>query len=286
VIVWNGLETGLHSLSMGKSRRRGDSGQSAVETALVLPLVTFMILGTLQLFMLLQAKIMAQYAVFQAARVGSTTYGRCDAMMHAALLPLIPTFHNYLGTGALEAGSPGTRLGLAFQNWSNNDYGGTLGTPFRNFTGDSIIWLARDRPNFAAGLDNPNTARQFFDVPLDPLSLATPTHLELKMVYWAPLQIPFADWVFSKLALASMGLASYGAGNPLMETQNANWAAGTTIWSMTGTQAPMAAELLLRDNAGRYVFPILVTYSMRMMSPVKVSDFATQNCGVTPPAFQ
>jgi Flp pilus assembly protein TadG len=52
---------------MGKPRRRRDSGQSAVETALVLPLVTFMILGTLQLFMLLQAKLMAQYAVYQAA---------------------------------------------------------------------------------------------------------------------------------------------------------------------------------------------------------------------------
>jgi hypothetical protein len=268
---------------MGNPRRRRDSGQSAVETALVLPLVTFMILGTVQLFMLLQAKLMAQYSVYQAARAGSTTYGRCDAMMHAALLPLIPTFHNYLGSGAAEVGSAGTRLGAAFGTWSNNDYG-----PYRTFAGDAIIWLARDRPNFSAGLVNPLTAQRWFDVPLDLAvnPFAQPTHLELKMVYWAPLQIPFADWVFSKLALASTGLASYVNGNPLLETRNANWVAGAPIWSMTGTQAPMAVELLNRDAAGHYVFPIVVTYSMRMMSPAKLSDFTVQNCGVTPATFQ
>ena len=44
-----------------------------MEAALTLPLVVFLILGTLQLFMMLQGRIMAEYAVFKAVRAGSVT---------------------------------------------------------------------------------------------------------------------------------------------------------------------------------------------------------------------
>ena len=85
------------------------SGQAAVESALTLPMMVFLVLGTMQLFMLLQAKAMAQYAVFQAARVGSVTNGRCDVMTHAAVLALIPTIRSFLGP--TSAGTPGEKLG-------------------------------------------------------------------------------------------------------------------------------------------------------------------------------
>jgi hypothetical protein len=266
-----------------------ESGQAAVESVLTLPLTTFLILGTLQLFMLQQAKVMAQYAVYQAARAGSTTHGRCDAMMHAAILSLIPTFHNYMSSQSPETGSPGTRLGQAFQQWSTNDYGGNGGGPYRTgWAGDTIIWLARDRPNFTLG-DNPQTAQRYFDVPLNPGTL--PTHLELKLVYWAPLQIPFADWVFSRMALATLGLLSYSADNPLMPVQNnAGWTAGALNGAVSGGQFPIGPELMLRVAAGRYVYPIVTTYSMRMMSPVKLSEFppfgGNQNCPGTPGSLQ
>ena len=38
------------------------SGQAMVEAALSLPLVVFLVLGTLQLFLMLQARVLAQYA--------------------------------------------------------------------------------------------------------------------------------------------------------------------------------------------------------------------------------
>ena len=191
-------------------------------------------------------------------------------------------------TAAGQAGSPGQRLAQAFQNWSNDDYGGTGGNPFRNWTGDAIVWLARDHPNFggqgALPVDNWQDSQIYWDVPKNPTS--PPIHIELKLVYWAPLQIPFADWVFSRAALASLGLMSYTAGNPLMETQNANWTAGAPIWAVTGAQAALAPELMTRVAAGHYAFPIVVTYSMRMMSPVKLGDYppfgGTQNCLTTP----
>ena len=42
-----------------------------METALTLPLTLFLMLGTLQLFLMLQARVLTEYAVFRAVRVGT-----------------------------------------------------------------------------------------------------------------------------------------------------------------------------------------------------------------------
>src|SRR5437867_2885686 len=68
-----------------------DSGQAAVEAALTLPLCVFLLLGTVQLFMLLQARAVAEYAVYRATRAGGVSHGDCQVMRHAALLALLPT---------------------------------------------------------------------------------------------------------------------------------------------------------------------------------------------------
>ncbi|HLM44600.1 MAG TPA: TadE family protein, partial [Myxococcaceae bacterium] len=66
--------------------RRAERGQAAVESALTLPLTVFLMLGTLQLFLMLQGRIMAEYAAFRAVRAGSVRHGDCQAMTHAAIL--------------------------------------------------------------------------------------------------------------------------------------------------------------------------------------------------------
>ena len=53
-----------------------------------MPLTIFLILGTLQLFMMLQGRIMAEYAAFAAVRAGSRQHGDCKPMVHAALAGL------------------------------------------------------------------------------------------------------------------------------------------------------------------------------------------------------
>jgi hypothetical protein len=45
-------------------RGDGQVGQAAVEAALTMPLMLFMILGTLQLFMMLQGRLLAEHAAF------------------------------------------------------------------------------------------------------------------------------------------------------------------------------------------------------------------------------
>ena len=248
-------------------QQRADSGQAAVESALTLPMVVFLILGTLQLFMLMQAKVMAQYAVFQANRVGSVMNGRCDAMTHAALLALVPTIRSFMGPAL--PGSPGQKLGAAFRDVKDNNYA------YLGWAADDVVWIVRERPRFPG--DDPVKAQREFDRLLN-ASSDNPVHLELRMIFWAPLRIPFADWVFSRMMLASLGLRDYTAQNPLLVTQTANWTVGAT----RRLQAPIAAEYSRRIAAKHYVFPIEVTSTMRMMSPVIFSEFAAPNCGSTP----
>jgi hypothetical protein len=268
-------------------RAHWQSGQAAVEAAFTLPLVTFLMLGTMQLFMLMQARLMAQYAVYQAARVGSTTQAHCDAMADASVLVLLPTFVSYLGPAAGFGGltHPGQSLGAAFNAFkSSGTHGLTAYNTYHTASSaawgtDEIVWIARERPKFGFGLDNPIIAQQQFD---NPVGAGGPvTHIELTMVYWAPLQIPFADWVFERMALAQMGILAYSeTASPIQTNQAANW--NGTAGSL---QAAIANELKARALAQHYVFPIQVNYSMRMMSPVDLKDFPpfqTQNCGNTP----
>ena len=44
-------------------RGTGQSGQAGVESALTLPLTLFLLLGTLQLFLLLQARVLTEYGL-------------------------------------------------------------------------------------------------------------------------------------------------------------------------------------------------------------------------------
>ena len=74
-----------------RGRRNSERGQAQIEAVLTLPLMIFMVLGTIQLFMVLQARILAQYAAYSAARVGALSKGDCTAMSQAASLMLLPT---------------------------------------------------------------------------------------------------------------------------------------------------------------------------------------------------
>ncbi len=69
---------------------RNGRGQVAVEGALAVPVVLMLGLGIVQLGLVQQARLLAQYAAFAAARAG-VVWGAREARMHdAALLVLMP----------------------------------------------------------------------------------------------------------------------------------------------------------------------------------------------------
>src|SRR5687768_1168071 len=84
-------------------RGSAESGQAAVEAAISLPLTLFMVLGALQLFMMLQGRILAHYALARATRVGSVQHGECTPMTHTAIAALMPSYSTFLGSA-----TPGT----------------------------------------------------------------------------------------------------------------------------------------------------------------------------------
>jgi hypothetical protein len=235
------------------------SGQAAVEAALTLPLTLFLVLGTLQFFLLLQARTMAEYAAFRAVRTGSVKHGDCKAMTHAAIAALLPTFAR---TDSPEA------LGQAFGVHNDNRYHGS------GHTGP-IVWITRERP--LSGSISANE-EELFD---DPAIYGGPRdvmRLESRLIFWYPLRIPFANWVLTRMFLARWGLRTYAAQNPLLLTETAHWNERTS----PGFDGAIVGEMLSRSNQGEYVFPLQASYSMRMMMPARRTYFQTQNCAPTP----
>jgi hypothetical protein len=271
----------LFSDASGKWASR-DSGQAAVESALVLPLLTFVVLGTLQLFLMMQGRILAQYAVARATRAGSMAYGDCTRMTHAAIAALMPSIVSF-ASPAYPGASNGAKLANAFRARMTNAYSPT--EDLSHFAPGSaaptdIVWLAREAPTLAqvnavaGGTGEDDSFDQFTNggLPQDRLM-----RLEVRMIYWFPLRIPFANWVMARMFVAQWGLQAYVAQNPLMLTQTAHWTGDAPP-----PQAQIASALQARVNAGEYVVPIDVNYTMRMMTPVKVAAFPNQNCPPTP----
>jgi hypothetical protein len=79
-----------------------------VESAMVIPLMTFLILGIIQLVMIQHAKIMTEYAAFNAARAGIVWNSDRIIMENAAIISLLPTYEGLFRE--TDLGNPGQML--------------------------------------------------------------------------------------------------------------------------------------------------------------------------------
>ena len=84
--------------------RRDQSGQALVESAIVMPLMVFFILAIIQLAMVQHARIMTEYAAFNAARSGIVWNADRFIMENAAIMSLLPTNEGLVKEG--DAGNP------------------------------------------------------------------------------------------------------------------------------------------------------------------------------------
>ena len=71
--------------------RAGEEGQAMVEAAIVLPVMTFIIVGTIQLLQIQQAKVLTEYAAYQATRTGIVHNADRKPMVNAALVAILPS---------------------------------------------------------------------------------------------------------------------------------------------------------------------------------------------------
>jgi hypothetical protein len=301
-------------------RPKGQNGQSAVETALTLPFFVFLFAGILQMTMLHHAQLMVEYAAYQAARSGIVWDGDKDHMEHAACMALTPT----LAGGIYGSLQNGRAIPIAGKADSLDKF-----IPLYVFAcGADRVGKVASESGFAKQLGL--TALEFIRVDvLNPDPKSTPswaqdgelefddlagvrdvadTHvttqgqadsddqrhsnlLTVRVRYFYPMHIPFANWIIQTAWMAShFGLATSGG------IDNVRAGSDHGITTKTGVKADLAVVPYLGDiklndqplsglssppiatrsdllflwglaRAGRlYAVPLTATYTMRMQS--------------------
>lgn len=271
------------SISPRTQHPSSQSGQAVVEAALVMPLMVFIMLGTMQLFLMMHARILTQLAAFQVTRTASLNHGNCPRMLHAGILQVLPAIEPFVK----PSGSLSNNVANAWARYRNNQYNGmnvnvgsgnaggvssSSGGKSIQLNGaggtGSILWIVRDitgRPPAGATDNN-------FDQSVGP------QRMETLLIFWYPMKIPFANWVLANIMLAHYGMQAYSNQNPLMIRQKANWTPGPG----NNLAAEVRTELQGRLLAKEYVFPIQASFTMRMMTPLKSMNMVTKNCLGTP----
>ena len=265
---------------MHPPRSSQQSGQAAVESALVLPLMVFLGLGIIQLTMMQHAKLMTEYAAFNAARTGIVWNGNNERMRDAALVALLPTLGRTDDPASLARTWKRARLhdeALQALAWPTKDSvvpASVNGAPlFGQVRVDTVnpswyspvrsVWKLRSAQNWEElDFDGPEAYPQvpalesrlakFFDLPLpddDEELYRRATVLSVRVRYWYEMRVPFANGlVFTAwwAANAVRGL-KHQRGYATLYRQEMS-----VLWGLA--------------RGKRYFIPLTATYSLRMQS--------------------
>lgn len=266
-----------------------------VEAAIVMPLMVFVILGVIQLSMIQHARIMTEYAAFNAARAGIVWNGDPWVMENAAIISLMPT---YEGMGdEMGIADPGRMMraiaerALLYQinrrlsGFAREMFAGPLSALVRAaFGGDGPQVVEVTVLNPTRGDFGDNEELDFDDIGNDGTSeaLREANRLTIQVRYLYIMRIPFANWVMHHAWLSQRaGISLYGAiWNPQAE---ATGATGFSSEDHEATYSEIARglsgdERIIRDvaRAGRegvYIIPLYATYTMRMQSNLFLMHF-------------
>ncbi|MBI5543555.1 MAG: pilus assembly protein [Deltaproteobacteria bacterium] len=215
-----------------------EGGQALVESALTFPMMLFTLLGILQLTLAYHARILAEYAVFKAARSGSVYRADCEKMKMAALAALAPS------TSYTLANNPDMKtLYKSTQDLVKTNQTGH-GTP--------IAWLDYELENLERDFDYQHESDS------DEVM-----RIRVKLAYFFHYRIPFANWVMVRFWLATQRGFHWATYDPTMLNMKAE---------SPPARQTVDADLLdqVEANMGHspkvYSSPIVASWSMRMMS--------------------
>ncbi|MFP2908708.1 TadE/TadG family type IV pilus assembly protein [Pyxidicoccus sp. 3LFB2] len=229
----------------GSNRRHGERGQAAVETAIVLPMMVFLVLGVLQMSLAHQARLLNEYAAFKVARAASVYRLSCGPMVRAALMALIPSMSRTGVNPDLRARFTGVARKVLGQN---QPPGVTFGAAGAIPLVQVDYWVSDYRPD------------RSFDVLLEPDE--RPMKVHIRLAYFYEYRIPFAGWIISRVWLASQTGRQWATGaDPITPVRK--WAGGVTPAS---ERSPDWAVAQRGIDQGYATVPLVSTWSMRMMS--------------------
>jgi hypothetical protein len=226
-------------------RSSADSGQAALETALILPLQLFTLLGAIQMSMAYQARLVTEYAAYKTARAASLYRLDCGHMTNAALMALVPTISGHFPPGMVT-------------------------TPQARYTAlaAAVLGAGNRPPNNPPGAGTPLTvidwrltdSRPEFDTQLDPGD--RPMKVHLRLAYFYEYRVPFANWVLSHFWLQTENGVQLTQGiDPILAVHNVR------DEPLTPSLDPTLTTIAQTAISNQYfTVPIVATFSLRMMS--------------------
>lgn len=203
-----------------------------MESAIAIPVSLFVVLGVLQMSLVHQARLFADYSAYRAAREASLNMCTCRDMEAAAISALVPT------------------LGRA-------DDQSTWKTTYDKAATAESGALAQVRLEYKL-----NKQIKPFDKPLG--TDEEPERVSVKVHYYYEMKVPFVNWLIARYYLAQNMLEAWaGQVDAIQATAKLQQPANIHAASQ---EATIAKVFFLQK---RYVIPIYSSWTMRMFSQCK-----------------
>lgn len=240
--------------------QRSDGGQAALESALVLPLFVFLILGILQLALMHQARLLAKYAAYRAVRVGALHDADVGLMEKEALAVLLPMVGQNGGAGAdvIKPVNGATRYLVKAENaeiLANKMSDGGLQYAQITICGPTTAQVNGNAKDGELDFDDPTLSSGDWGP-------SERSKLRVQLTFNYRLVIPFADWVILAASRNQAVPYTLRLGKDGRDTDRA--ATDDVYWE-------------LAKQKKIYVLPIRATYAMRMQSNLYVKNLPGSN---------
>ncbi|RKH11482.1 pilus assembly protein [Corallococcus sp. CA053C] len=270
----------------------GESGQALVESALVFPVMVFLILGILQLGTLHHARLMTEYAAYRSARAGIVNHGDCEIMKKAAYVAVLPT----LGpprvpmTGvAKPGGRVDTLINVALVNDAYTDKSSAQANQTFKDQGVDLervrVEVLNPRKSQLPGLfASYGSHMKGLELDYDDIRNAQVIDanlLTVRVTYFYEMRIPFANWQLHAFYMGREFLKDI-RGGPNFTTQRVGGGSPTQYLETKGASRS-ADHKKVSTLAGMqtFVIPVIATYSMRMQSNLLNSGtYGPNSCAV------
>jgi len=260
-------------------RRNRQSGQAAVETAIVMPLFVFILLGTVQLGLMHQARLLTKYAAYKATRAGSLQQGELKAIENAAVAVMIPM----LSKQSPRHGGDGEKQP---QHWVYNvsdpgkykqAYNEVVSSRSNTAFGKKMVEVTICNP-----IGNGAMNKDFDDYKSNTGDWKgfDNTKLAVQVTTYLPLYIPYANafiWWAARGENTSTGRAQTMK-NLRMKTGDTSKRSGEERKSINNSWT--LKDLQGEAEKGNYIMPIRASFAMRMMSNFKSNPPGQNECHI------
>jgi len=238
---------------------RRESGQAAVETAIVMPLFVFIILGILQLGLVHQTRILTKYAAYKAVRAGALRGGDVEVMKKAAIAVLLPILTNAQDSGGGQQPiykvynvSSGDKYAQAYAEAKSNS------PPWGKLVDVAIC--APTGTKATGDFDKPDTNP-------DGWESWEHTKLAIQVTTYMPLYIPYANAFVWWAARGEDAQVAQTMNTLRMSSGKANdFVRNKKSTNNYGGNVKHITDFETNAQSGTYILPIRASYAMRMQS--------------------